>query len=252
MPTTVEIRKRLEVVFNEKQAIVLSDVITSSYNELVKTSDFNELKGIVKEIAGEVRGIAGEVKELAEAQKRTEIKVEELAEAQKRTEIAVQKTEIAVQKTEIAVQKTEIEVQKLAKGLKETNQNLGGLSRSVGYAFENEVYRMLPGLLKNSYGIEMEERLIRTEINGTEINILGKAKMNGKDVVVIGEAKLRLDEKRKKDVFDVFSELEEKVEAVKENYKEEPIRMLITHYATKGFIKRAKDEGVIVIQSFEW
>ncbi|MDI6752462.1 MAG: hypothetical protein QME07_06415 [bacterium] len=214
MPTIIDIRKRLEMVFNEKQAIVLSDVITSSYNELVKTSDFSELKEIVKE--------------LAEAQKRTEIEV---------------------QKTQIAVQKTEIEIQKLTKGLKETNQNFGGLSRSMGYALENEVYRALPTLLKNSYGIELKERLIRTEIGGKEINILGRAKRNGSDVLVVGEVKIRLDNKRKKDVF---NELEEKVQAVKVKYKEEPIRVLITHYATKGFMDKAKNEGVIVIQSFEW
>ncbi|MBU1487010.1 hypothetical protein KKH56_03025 [bacterium] len=214
MPITLDVRKRLEVVFSEAQARVLSDVIAISYDELVKTSDFNELKGIVKDIAVEVKG---------------------LAEAQKRTEIEVQKTQIGVQK--------------LVGGLRETNQNLGGLSRSMGYALENEVYRMLPTLLKNNYDIELKEKLIRTEIDGKEINILGRAKRNGKDVLVVGEVKIRLDDRRKKDIF---NELEEKVQAVKVKYKEEPIRMLITHYATKGFMNKAKDEGVIVIQSFEW
>ena len=245
MPTTVDIRKRLEMVFSEKQAIVLSEVIASSYDELVKTSDFNELKGIVKDIAEVQKRTEIEIKGLAEAQKRTEIELQ-------KTQIEVQKTQIAVQKTEIAVQKTEIEIQKLTRGLKETNQNFGGLSRSMGYAFENEAYRMLPKILKETYGIEMEERLIRAEIDGKEINILGKAKMNGKNVVVIGEAKLRLDDRRNKEDNDIFDELEEKVHAVQKNYKEEPIKVLITHYATKGFMKKAKDKGVIVIQSFEW
>ncbi len=256
MLTTVDARRKLEMVFNEKQAIVLSDVIASSYNELVKTSDFSELKGIVKDIVEVQKRTEIKMGELAEAQKegqkeitRLDKTMQELAEAQKRTEIELQKTQIAVQKTEIEVQKTQIEVQKLTRGLKETNQNLGGLSRSMGYSLENEVYRMLPSLLKNSYDIELKERLIRTEIGGKEINILGRARRNGKDVLVVGEVKIRLDDRRKRDIF---VELEEKVQAVKSKYKEEPIRMLITHYATKGFMNKANKEGVIVIQSFEW
>ncbi|MDI3531358.1 MAG: hypothetical protein PWP60_1207, partial [Candidatus Atribacteria bacterium] len=84
----------------------------------VTREDFSELKGIVAELAQAQR-------DLAEAQKRTEarldgltVKVEELTEAQKRTE----------------------EVRTLAVGLKRTREDLGGLSRSFSYAFENEAY----------------------------------------------------------------------------------------------------------------
>jgi hypothetical protein len=52
---------------------------------------------------------------------------------------------------------------------------------------------------------------------------------------------------------DVFKKLEDKVKAVKEEYKGiEPLRILITHYATKAFLKKAEEKGVIVAQSFEW
>jgi len=210
MQTAIAIKYRLQEVFTEPQATVLSNVIAEAYNDLIKVSDFNELKGIVKELG---------------------IKVGELAEAQKRTEI---------------------EIQGLAKGLKETRGDLGGLSRSMSYAFENEAYRMLPQTLKQLYGIQMKERFIRTEISGKEINILGRAKMDGRDVVVVGEVKLRLDERRESKERDVFKELNEKVAAVQEEYKEEPVKILVTHYATKGFIKKAKEKGVIVVQSFEW
>ncbi|MBU1345240.1 MAG: hypothetical protein KKD66_26820 [Proteobacteria bacterium] len=250
MPYAVEIRHRLEEVFEDVQARVLTDVIVSAYDELVKTSDFNELKGIVREIAQEQ-------KELVKAQKRTDISMKELAEAQKRTEVRVEELAEAQKRTETEIQKLikgldelRIEVSGLAKGLKETRGELGGLSRSMGYAFENEVYRMLPKFLSDTYGINLKEKLIRTEIGGKEINILGRATMKGKDVVVVGEAKLRLDERRKKP--DVFEELEEKVLAVKEEYKEEVVRILISHYATKGFMEEARDKGVIVISSFEW
>lgn len=125
----------------------------------------------------------------------------------------------------------------------------------MSYAFENEAYRSLPAVLKGKYGIEVKERLIRAEIGGSEINIFCKAEREGKEVLVIGEAKLRLDERRerKKGEADVFEELDEKARAVKNEYgKIEIVRLLITHYATKGFIKKAEENGVIVMQSFEW
>src|SRR4030043_614136 len=158
--------------------------------------------------------------------------IEELAEAQKRTEF---------------------EITKLTKGLHETRGEIGGLSKSMSYEFENEAFRKLPDFLKEKYGIELKERLIREEIGGKEINIFGRAGKNGTEVLVVGESKLRLDERKDKKVKDVFDELEEKVKAVKGEYGEaEAIKILITHYATKGFLKKAKEKGVIVVQSFGW
>jgi len=192
----------------------------------VTKEDFSELKGIVKE--------------LAEAQKRTEQRVEELAEAQKRTEIELKKLTA--------------EVKGLTKGLKDTRGEVGGLSRTLGYAFENEAYRYLPKVLQERYGITIKERFVREEIGGREVNIFGRGEKNGEEVLVIGEAKLRLDERRKeREERDVFGELEDKVKAVREEYNGAGIvKVLVTHYATKGFLKLAKERGVIVVQSFEW
>lgn len=51
----------------------------------------------------------------------------------------------------------------------------------------------------------------------------------------------------------MFEELDGKVKAVLDEFGERKIiRVLVTHYATKGFLKRAKEKGVIVVQSFEW
>lgn len=231
MFTLTAIKERLEEVFEKHQAEVLATTIFGTYNELVKASDFNELKGIVRDISVEVKELAGAQKELANAQKRTEIKVEELAEAQK---------------------KTEIEIQELTKGLKLTREDLGGLSRSFSYAFENEAYRMLPKFLWDNYKIEMTEKMIRTEIEGKEINVFGKARRNGENILIVGEAKLRLDEKRDVKKKDVFKELEEKVEVVRKISQDEIVKILITHYATSKFIEEAKQKDIIVIQSFEW
>jgi len=197
--------------------------------ETVKKSDFDNF---VKSTEENFNRVWKAIEELAEAQKRTEQRVEELAEAQR---------------------KTEIEIAKLAKGLQETRGELGGLSKSMSYAFENEAFRKLPDFLKEKYGIEIKEKLIREEIGGKEINIFGKARKDGVDLFVIGESKLRLDEKRDKRIKDVFDELEEKVKAVKREYGEkEVVKILITHYATKGFLSKAKEKGIIIVQSFEW
>ncbi len=206
----------------------------------VTKEDFSELKEIVKELA-EAQ------KELAEAQKaseqrltKLEITVGELAEAQKRTEIRVE--ELAE-----AQKRTEEEIRKLAIGLNNLRGDVGGLSRSFGYAFENEAYRMLPKALKEKYGIEITEKFIRTEIKDTEINIIGFGRRNGTEVVVVGEAKTRLER------MEVFDELEDKVKVIKEEYPgKEIVRVLVTHFASKKILKAAEGAGVIVIQSFEW
>ena len=44
-----------------------------------------------------------------------------------------------------------------------------------------------------------------------------------------------------------------KVQAVREEYQTgEIIRVVVTHFATKGALKKAQEQGIIVVQSFEW
>jgi len=65
------IQEKLRIAFTDPQSKILAEVITIAYNDLVKTSDFNELKGIVKE--------------LADAQKRTEFSIQQLTSAINKT-----------------------------------------------------------------------------------------------------------------------------------------------------------------------
>lgn len=153
--------------FDEWQARVLADVIHVSYNQLVKTSDFNELKGIVRDI-----GV--KVSELAEAQKRTDERIGQLAEAQKRTDErlgqlieAQERTDEKIGVLAEAQEKTEREVAILAEGLEALRTEVGGLSRGVAYGLEKEAYRSLPAIMKEQ-GIEVKERLVRVEIDGEE------------------------------------------------------------------------------------
>lgn len=231
----------------------------------VTKEDFSELKSIVRDLAEAQKRTGERLEELAEAQKRTEVRLEELAEAQKRTEVRVEELADAQKRTESrleelalaqkelaqAQKRTEEEVKKLAEGLQDTRIHLGGLYRSFSYAFENEAYRNVPRLLQEQYGYEIKEKMVRAEVGDKEINFFCKAERNGKQIYIVGESKVRLDEgKWRKEIYD---ELEDKVKAVREVYGDVVIQpILVTHFATKGFIDEAKEKGIIVIQSYEW
>jgi len=255
MGSTRQVEFRITPSIKKKIVEIVDERIREAH---VTREDFSELKEIVKELAVKVGA-------LAEAQQKTEQKVEELAqaqrqlaEAQRRTEERVEQLAEAQQKTEQKVEqlaeaqrKTEEEVRNLAIGLRLTREELGGLDRTLGYAFENEAYRMLPKFLKERYGLEMKERLIRTEIAGKEINFFGRAEKDGKEVYIIGEAKTRLDDRKK--VEEILEDLAEKIEVVKKEYGEvEIVSLLVTHFATKGILNLTEEKGVIVIQSYEW
>ena len=209
MNTTI--LEKLQTVFDHRQATVLAEVISDSYRKLVKTSDFNELKAIVRD--------------LVEAQKRTGLRVEELAEAQKemsrvQKELSQAQKEFSESQRELSIaqKQTAQEVRLLARSMKDTRDELGGLSRSVSNALENEAYRLLPAFLKTHYGLESSERLVRVEMGGRGINIFGRAIQNGQEVLIVGETKLRLDERRATHNRNLFFELEQKINAVREAY----------------------------------
>lgn len=224
----------------------------------VTKEDFSELKSIVKELAEAQKRTEVKVEELADAQKETQKEVgrldktmQELAEAQKETQKEVGRLGRTMQELAEAQKRTEEEMRNLAIGLNRTREDLGGLSRSFSYAFENEAYRMLHRLLKERYAIEVKDKVIRAEVGGKEINFFGKAEMEGREIYIVGEAKVRLDDAKKRG--DIFKEIEEKVRAVKEEYGDvEVASLLVTHFATKGFLKKAEEKGIMVVQSFEW
>ncbi len=246
----------------------------AQWEQSITKTEFNELKNIVaqlgktvnelaeaqKKTEEKVNELAEAQKELAEAQKKTEEKVNELAEAQKELAEAQKKTEQRLNELAEAQKKTEEElkslseevkklseeVKKLSHGLAQTRRQVGGLARSVAYALENEAFRKLPALLKKKYGIEVIERLIRTELEGHEINLFGRAKKNGKEIILVGEAVLKLDDREK------LSQVWKNVELVKENIGGEVLPIIVTHFARKEILERAQKAGILIIQSFEW
>lgn len=219
MRNAASLAAEFERVFTQEQSAVLARTITAAYEDLIKTSDFNELKEIVRD--------------LAQAQTRTESRIdglaqsmEELAQAQTRTESAVQE---------------------LARQMQDTRREVGGIAMTLGYALENEAYRSLPAFLKRHYDIEVSSPLIRTEVNGREVNFLAEGTRDGKSIVVVGEAKSRLDS------VETLRQIDSQVEAARVAYPNKEIQpLLVTHYARPQLLERARTEGVIVVQSFEW
>lgn len=234
MQNVVAMTHQLEKAFEPTQAALLATVISESYNELVKTSDFNELKAIVKEIAI--------------AQQHTDASLQELSAEVKGLSAEVKGLSAAQQQTEEAIQK-------MTQAMSGIGSELGGLSRSMSYSLENEAYRLLPGLLQERLGVRLSERIVRTEINGEEINFLAMGERDGKQVLLVGEGKLQLGDRFhiRRAAQEAFDQLERKVEAAQEHYPDhEVIRLLVTHYARPAVLEMAAARNVTVIQSFEW
>ena len=210
--------------------------------ELIEAQKRTEQR--VEELAQAQKETEQKIKELTEAQKRTEQRVEELAQAQKKTEEEVR--ELTHQVRALTEEMREIKME-----LRDVRRELGGLGKSFSYSLENEAFRMLPKFLKEKYSIEIEEKFIRKEIGGKEINIFGFGKKDGKSIIVIGEARSRIDTKEK--IEEVLRDVEEKEKVVAEEYKGfEIVKIIITHFASNLSLEIANQRGVIIIQSFEW
>ncbi len=263
--------------FNELKAIVRDLALAQNrteqrMEELAEAQQRTEQR--VEELAEAQQRTEQRMEELAEAQQRTEQRVEELAEAQKELAEAQQRTEQRMEELAEAQQRTEqrmeelaeaqkntqLEIQTLSKRLGDLGATVGGLGNTLGYALENEAYRMLPGLLKEKYGLEITERFIRTDVGGQEINILGRARQNGRELLIVGETKSRLDRPRRKKQRkgkgwskDIWEQLAEKVTAVQAAHPDvEIVPLIVTHYARPAVVEQAAKDGIIIVQSFEW
>ena len=146
---------KLSQAFNPEQAKLLAETITAAYDDLVKVSDFNELKSIVKELA-----VAQQ--HLADAQQRTEQSLQKLIEEHRETRKQVGGLATTVGYT--------LE-DKAYKALPQL------LQRDFGLLVQGRLKR---GYLKDKQGNELE------------VNIIGQALQNGKLVTIIGESKSQL------------------------------------------------------------
>jgi hypothetical protein len=224
------LRQQFESAFNPTQAVMLADVIVEEYDELVKTSDFNELKSIVRELGEDQKGIKKTLIELAEDQKEMKKAIIELAEAQK---------------------KTEVEIRNLAYKQDKTSKEVGGLSIAFGFHLENEAYKALPKLLKQDYGITVNTTLTRLYVKDKqgkdiEVNIVGEAERNGKIVMIIGEAKSQLSNNG---INDFIRKKLNRLEGV----YEEIFPIMVTHMTTGFDVEAyAKSKGIALYYSYNF
>jgi chromosome segregation ATPase len=227
MPISVAFIRKLEGIPSEFKDVFLALVeeIERSRQETVTRDEFKELRAVVQELAEAQKRTEQRINELAEAQKRTEQRINELAEAQK---------------------KTEEEIRKLVGSQRRTREQVGGLSRSVAYALENEAYRCLPHFLKQKHGIQVLERMIRSEIGGEEINLFARARQDGQELILLGEAVLRLDDPAK------LRKIKKKVQLLRKDIAQDIVPIIVTHFAKKKILQKAQEAGFLVVQSFEW
>jgi hypothetical protein len=199
---------------------------------------------------------------MAEAQARTDVSIKALTDAQARTDVSIKALTDAQARTDVSIKaladaqtRTEQVVAKLAIGLDELRGEVGGISRTIGYALENDAYRYLPRYLEAQHGLRVTDRFIRTELAGEEINFLAHAvKADGAPVLIVGESKSRLDERRnaQQSAQRVLAVLQRKVAAAAQvNPGVEIVPLILTHYARPAFLEAARQEGVLVVQSFE-
>ncbi len=252
MPFSVEFIKKLDKIPVELREVLIS-LLEEVERQREESVTKREFQGFARQTEENFNRVWKAIEELAQAQKRTEQRVEELAQAQKRTEQRVEELAQAQKRTEQRVEelaqaqkRTEEEIRKLAGGIRRTRDEVGGLAKSVAYALENEAFVKLPEFLKRTEGIEITERMIRTEINEEEINLFARGRKDGKEVVLVGESVLKLDDMSK------LRTVERKIKAVKGLLKGEVIPVIVTHFAKKKVLETAKKKGILVVQSFQW
>jgi len=263
---------REEYVIKREEFEELKSVIVQLVKAQQKTEErLNQLAQRVDQLAiaqqkteERLNQLAQRVDQLAIAQQKTEERLNQLAIAQQKTEerlnqlaqrvdqlaIAQQKTEERLNQLTEAQEKTEKEIRSLTITVRRIQKELGGLSHSVGFDLENRAYKALPKLLKEKFGLEVKDRLLRKFIEypegkEEEINIFGKAKKNGKIVYIIGESKTHLS---LKDV-DKFKKRITRIEKV---IKEEKFPIFVVHSASPRIVKYAEDNGFSVFFSYDF
>ncbi|WP_445892429.1 hypothetical protein [Desulfosoma sp.] len=158
-----------------------SQQLITYMDSLAKAQEQTEKR--IAELAEAARGTEKGLESLALAQKRTEERVQELAAAQRRTEERVEELVQAQKPTEKALLK-------LARRVDMIKERLEDISNSVGYSLKNAGFKALPGLLQDWYGIEVQGRLLRRDVEDRQVKIWGRGRRNGRDVVIMGKSKV--------------------------------------------------------------
>ena len=132
------LESKFKSAFNEDQSQILAEVIYHNYEDLVKISDFTELKGIVIDSRNSQKRTESRFDDLAESLKRTDKKVDDLAESLKKTDKKVddladglKRTDKKVDDLAESLKRTDKKVDDLADGLKRTDKKVDDLAESL-------------------------------------------------------------------------------------------------------------------------
>jgi hypothetical protein len=236
--------------FSEQQATLLTEVFMEVYGEVVKASDFNELKGIVKELANAQRRTEMRVEQLVQAQQRSEARIDRLAEKIDKLAEAQQRTEVRIEQLVETQQRTEEEVRALAQGLRETRVMVGGLSDTVGYGLEDRAIHALPSLLREHYGIEVTVPLVRKYITypdgrHDEVNVIGQGQQGERHLHLIGEAKAQLSQRDVREFLRLVERLERHNIVIGERFL-----FLISYTIEPSVEETARAQGIELIWSY--
>ncbi|MEM7533845.1 MAG: hypothetical protein AAF639_16795, partial [Chloroflexota bacterium] len=139
----------------------------------------------------------------------------------------------------------------LKKNVENVNKNVFGLGESLGYSLENEAYRLLPAYLEREHNIKLNNPMLRSYVEGQEVNILGTGTKDDKPIVLVGEAKTRL-------ATGHFEQLWRHILLVKKAQEKgeiaagEIVPIFVTHMARQQAERKAKRDGVMIVHSFQW
>ncbi len=206
---TGKIAKRLQSVMDAHAAEVLAEVFAETIQHAFEQDITRRLDAIQRELAEQRtqtdQRFAVVLEELRLQRQHTEEQISlvrgEVAELRRHTDAQL---EALRQQTEAQIQAVREEIAELRRHtdaqFRDLREQLGGLGITVGYALEDLAYNYLPDLLRQDYGIELTEGLIRTFVrdaqgNYLEVNIWGAARRNGQTLQIVGEAKSQLSKR---------------------------------------------------------
>jgi predicted nuclease with TOPRIM domain len=182
-----------------------------------------------------VQQLAKRVDQLAEAQARTEQRLNELAQAQARTEQRVEQLEGAMQRLAEAQARTEQALQQLA-------TQVGALSDNVGYGLEDIARVVLPGYLKQRYGVtveRLERRIFSVDGQRFDVDLYAEGRRGRRRIVVLGEVKARIYARE-------VHHFQQVLQAVRPQLPAEPLPVLFGYFIDLSAMEAAQDQILLI------
>jgi uncharacterized protein (DUF3084 family) len=189
-----------------------------------------------------VEQLEGAMQRLAEAQARTEERldrleaaVERLAEAQARTEERLDRLEAAVERLAEAQARTEQALQQLA-------TQVGALSDNVGYGLEDIARVVLPGYLKQRYGVtveRLERRIFSVDGQRFDVDLYAEGRRGRRRIVVLGEVKARIYARE-------VHHFQQVLQAVRPQLPAEPMPVLFGYFIDLSAMEAAQDQILLI------